>query len=123
MVGPGPQQPSSVHSESQIWFCCSVWSRKREFYVLFPELNTDEPTHSQKLTADAGGGVALDCDGLIAGSEEAGPLPGVGVAELGVILQHHLPSTHLPQRAQPQPAQVLGSHHHKAVLPTEDRFP
>lgn len=56
-------------------------------------------THIQKLTADFRRRVVIYCDGLIAGSEQAGPLLRFCVAELTVALQHHLASTHLLQRA------------------------
>ncbi len=79
------------------------------------------PTHINKLTADVRGSVVAYADGLVSGSEEAGPLVRLGVAELRVITQHHPPGTHLLQRAQTEPAQVLRSHYRQTMLPGENR--
>ena len=55
-------------------------------------------------------------DGLVSGSEEVGPLYGVGVAQLQVLLQTHPPRAHFFQGAQTQPLQVLHLYHHQTVL-------
>lgn len=80
------------------------------------------PTHIQKLTADVRGGVVEQADGLVAGSEEAGPLVWPGVAELRVVLHLHSAATHLLQRAQTQPAEVLRMQHQETVQTGEERF-
>ena len=46
---------------------------------------------------------------------------GSGVAQLGVVLQHHPAGAHLLQRAQTEPAQVLHPHHRQTVLTGEER--
>lgn len=116
IVGPGPQQPSSEHSGSQVWFCCSVWSRWKQ--LLFSD---GRSTQLQKeLNSGLTAGVASRFADLVFGFEELGPVHGLRVAQVWVVLQRHVPSTHLLQWAQAKPAQVLHLHHHQTVL-TERR--
>lgn len=66
-------------------------------------------------------GVVAHADLLVAGFKEAFPLLGLGEAHVDVVLQHHHPSTHLLQRAQAQPKQMLQLNHCQTVLPEEGR--
>lgn len=78
-------------------------------------------TQLQKvLNSGLTAGVASSFADLVFGSEELGPVHGLGEAQVCVVLQHHMPSTHLLQRAQAKPAQVLHIYHHQTVL-TESR--
>lgn len=72
-----------------------------------------------ELTAVGRRGVVAHADALLAGFEEAGPLVAPQVAQLGVVPYHHVSGTHLFQRAQAEPAQVLGPHHRQTVLTGE----
>ena len=123
MVGPGPQQPPSVHSSSQVRFCCSLREAEKDFLIPPLSLDTEvNSTHIQKLTTDTGGRIVPHVDGLVTGSEEAGPLFASIVAELDIVPQDDPPSAHLLQGAQTQPAEVLRFHHCQTVLTREKRF-
>lgn len=78
-------------------------------------------TNTQKLTADVGRDVVAYGGGLLDGSEQVVPLVGPRVAELRVVPHQHPAGTHLLQRAQTEPAEVLRPHHRQTVLTAEER--
>lgn len=112
MVGPGPQQPSSEHSGSQIRPCRSVEKKITVLMFCSSFSSASEGSGRSGLTA----GAVDRFVGLVFASEEAGPLHGLGVAQVGVLLQQDVPGAHLLQGAQAEPLQVLHLHHHQTVL-------
>lgn len=101
--GPGPQQPWSEHSGSQVCRCCSVATApfyRRSWYI------AEQPR--PRLTAHVHRLVVADVGGLLSGPEEVCPLEGLQEAELRVVLHHHPACTHFFQGAETKPAEMFG---------------